>query len=298
MHESLNKSGYLLEQRIRRVLVKRERGYYVETNAAYPDPQTGISREYDIAAVSAVPLSRDYTNALYHYIICECENNAQPVVFFETESQISLLHHEQLKYSGIPLKLWSRGRFVGLSHFLDLDKFHHYCKGPFATQYCSFSRKNTNAPWIASHSEQHHETITALINAVEAEITKHYENWTPPRNPKDEGVNIQIYNPLLVLQGELYLARGTKRGVALSKAQHIQYRREVWTAKHRENYQVDVITESYMPQYLELIEKEIDSIKRRLRRKWRVVRNSFDRIITQAKKDKRQGVTLREIFEP
>lgn len=298
MREAINKSGYLLEQRIRRVLVEGKRGYYVETNAAYPDPQTGISREYDISAISSTPLSRDYTDAIFPYLVCECENNAQPVVFFEAESQIPFLHHEQVKCSGMPVKLWSGTDFVSLSQFLHLNKFHHYCKGPFATQYCGFSRKNTNAPWIASHSEQHHETFTALINAVEAEIDKHYEHWILPSNPKGEGVNIQIYYPLLVLQGEMYLATGARRGVALRKVDHVQYRREVWTLKRRQDYQIDVITESFMTKYLEIVDKEIDSIKRRLRRRWRIVRDSIERIIEQARKGKQRRVTLREILEP
>ncbi len=44
-------SGYLIEQRLEQILMKD--GYYVETNPAFPDPDTGKSREFDISALLA-----------------------------------------------------------------------------------------------------------------------------------------------------------------------------------------------------------------------------------------------------
>ena len=46
---------------------------------------------------------------LWPYILCECENNLQPVVFFQTESEIDFLFHQQVKCSGLPVKFWSNG---------------------------------------------------------------------------------------------------------------------------------------------------------------------------------------------
>ena len=72
MKESILRSGYLLEQRVEPVLEKA--GYFVTTNAAYPDPLTGKSREIDIEALAAFKVSRDY-DFIFPYLICECENN-------------------------------------------------------------------------------------------------------------------------------------------------------------------------------------------------------------------------------
>src|SRR5712692_10607795 len=112
MREAIARSGYLLEQRIKPKIERR--GYFVETNQPYPDPQTGISREYDISAISGIPLYRGRMDFLFPYILCECENNALPLVFFETDSPISFLFHEQVKCSGIPVKLWKEGNWVRL----------------------------------------------------------------------------------------------------------------------------------------------------------------------------------------
>jgi len=92
--EAILWSGYLLEQRVEAIL--EQAGYYVETNTAYPDPVTGKSREIDIKAINTFKISRDY-DFIFVRLICECENNQEPVVFFVKESPISFLHHEEVK---------------------------------------------------------------------------------------------------------------------------------------------------------------------------------------------------------
>ena len=49
--DALLRSGYLLEHRLETLL--RQKDYYVETNEAYPDPETAKSRELDIYAIRA-----------------------------------------------------------------------------------------------------------------------------------------------------------------------------------------------------------------------------------------------------
>ncbi|MBI3646468.1 MAG: hypothetical protein HY233_10950 [Acidobacteriales bacterium] len=59
--DALLRSGYLLEHRIEDLL--RQKAYYVEANEAYPDPESGKSRELDIYAIGALkagPEERDY----------------------------------------------------------------------------------------------------------------------------------------------------------------------------------------------------------------------------------------------
>jgi hypothetical protein len=278
MRESVERSGYLLEQRATAILSKR--GYFVEANSAYPDPETGISREYDISAISAIKLSEHWRDRIFSFIICECENNAQPVVFFQSESPISFLHYEQVKCSGTPIKLWNGKGYTSTSDRLGFDKFHHYCKGPKATQYCSFTRKNDKAPWIAMHSESHHHTFTSIINALEAATDDHYSSWRMPVEGEQEPINIQFYYPLLVLQGDLYLAQLTKSGLILEAKSHVQYRREVWSAKRRDIYQIDVIRENFMTDYLRIVDREMEAIKRRLKRRTKVIRETNQRLIS------------------
>ncbi len=58
IRDALKRSGYLLEYRIEQVLGRN--GYAAFPNQAYPDPITGKSRELDISAIKAAPITRTY----------------------------------------------------------------------------------------------------------------------------------------------------------------------------------------------------------------------------------------------
>ncbi len=295
MAEAIKSSGYLLEQRVSAVLAAR--GYYVETNPAYLDPETGKSREFDISAIAGLQLAKKRMDFIFPVVLAECENNGLPVVFFCAEPQVSFLHHREVKCSGIPVQMWDGQEFTRLSEFLHFENFHHYCEGPTATQYCSFSRKSPSAPWMAMHSDAHHQTFVSLINALESAIDKHYEIWTPPVRGDDESVNIQVYYPVIVLQGKLYRVQERGRRLAIRRCEHVQYRRQYWSAKRKGTYQVDVVTERYFPQYLELLDGEIQTIKRRMLRHQAVARDSIAQLVAKARRVRRKPASLRGIFD-
>ncbi len=88
IRESLERSGYLMEQRIAPLFERR--GYYVVRNQEYEDPDTGKSREIDIHALRLVSLYRaDYDDLLNSTIIASCKNNHLPIVLFS--------HHNPLR---------------------------------------------------------------------------------------------------------------------------------------------------------------------------------------------------------
>jgi len=306
MKGAILRSGYLLEQRVEPVLEKE--GYFVNTNAAYPDPLTGKSREIDIEALSAFKISRDF-DFIFPYLICECENNHKPLVFFIKDSPISFLFHEEVKSAGIPsqfiekktstkygYKPKGRKSYIDLPDFLNFEKYHHYCKGLFSTQYCTFTQKNIQNPWIAFHSESQHDSFTNLIFALEAKIDEYYESYILPRKNEKENINIQVFYPVLILQGDLYSAQIKKRKLELKKCQHIQYRKEYFTREKQTTYQIDVISESFLPKYLKMVNKEMENAKKILKRKIKIVRESIEDLTEIARK-KKKGETFREIFE-
>ena len=295
MAEAIRSSGYLLEQRVSAVLSAQ--GYYVETNPAYLDPETGKSREFDISAIAGVQLARKRMDFIFPVVLAECENNGQPVVFFCAESQVSFLHHHEVKCSGVPVQIWDGQEFTRLSDFLHFERFHHYCEGPVATQYCSFHRKSPNAPWVALHSDAQHQTFVSLINALEGAIDEHYEIWIPPLRGEEESVNIQVYYPVIVLHGELYRAQERGRSLIIQRCDHAQYRRQLWSAQRKSTYQIDVVTERYFPQFLELLDREVQTMKRRMSRHHTAVRDSIGQLVASARRVKKKTASLRGIFE-
>lgn len=137
--KAIDRSGYLIEQRVESVLAKK--GFFVETNPVYKDPFTNKTREYDISAIQATILSAENSDLLFSYIICECINNLQPLVFFIKDSPINFLFKQEIKLVGIPMKIWKSNRFISLQDLLKMETYHHYCESPVATQYCSFNKK-------------------------------------------------------------------------------------------------------------------------------------------------------------
>jgi len=297
MRDAIQKSGYLLEQRIEPILA--EEGYYVQTNPVFPDPDTGKSREIDISALSATRIYKKGYNFVFPVLLCECENNSQPVVFFTKESPISFMHHEQVKVSGIPVQFWQEDGYVSLSEFTGMEKFHHYCKGAIATQYCAFQLKKDKSSWVALHNEEQHDTFDSLVKALDYEIAKHFDGWSLPDRVDEEGVNVQIYYPLVILQGSLYSAILKNNQLALRKSKHIQFRKELFLPRTNEveTYQIDAITEEYLPDYLRIIHSEIERVKRVLQRQRASVLLSIEKIVEEAKKPKKKPKSYRKYLE-
>src|SRR5881409_1427963 len=149
--DALLRSGYLLESRLESVLSKR--GYYVEANEAYPDPDTGKAREFDLYAMSARRAGPDDYDFIFDVLLVECINNPQPLVFLTKNPLVGFLHHQEAKMAGLPVKFPDKKRrdeWESLADFLDMSKYHHYCKGRVATQFCSFLRKKNSQEWMAT----------------------------------------------------------------------------------------------------------------------------------------------------
>jgi hypothetical protein len=179
--EAIGRSGYLLEQRAKAVLERG--GYSVELNSSYPGRESGVSREFDIWAARPFPLFPGEFGSVGPVLICECKSNSQPVVFFETKfsEENAWRFCEDIKCSGVPVKIWVIDAYRYLPTYLGLQPLHHYTRGPFSTQYCNFHRKDTKAVWQARHDEQHHQAFTTIVDALEASINLHYSLMKPPR---------------------------------------------------------------------------------------------------------------------
>ncbi len=292
---TIESSGYLLEQRIGNLLDSY--GYYTETNPAYPDPETGKSREYDILALDMRKVYKKEEGLLWANLIIECENNQQPIVFFRSDSPASFFSYEDLKVAGIPSKIWTKESYVSIQEFLSLEKFHHFCKSVYTTQYCSFRKKKSEQGWIALHDDSQHDSIVTLINVLETSIEDIYKNWELPSESEDEPLNLTMYYPVLIVQGDLYLTSYKAKDLKLKRQNHIQFRKEVHSTKFNKTYQVAVIRESYLEKYVQIIDKELNTIEQTLKKRKEVILQSIERIIEDARKAQSQGIEIRKSFE-
>ena len=283
--KAIEDSGYLIEQRVEPIITNY--GYYVETNDIYIDHDTGKNREVDLTATMGLKISEDHF--LWPHLVIECENNKQPIVFFRSESPIKFLFHEDIKLAGIPLPIYTiEDEPIMLTDFLNFEKFHHYCSGNFSTQYCSFqlSEKRNLKKWIALHPESQHDTFQGLIKCVEYNINEFFSNYQLLEKGEEEYADIQIFYPILVLQGDLFEAFLNDGKLNLIPRDHIQFRKQIANQKDQVTYQIDVITEKFLPEYLKIIEKENRSILRRLRRDIKEIEHSIKILVDSLRKSK------------
>lgn len=291
--DALLRSGYLLESRIESAL--RRAGFYVQANASYQDPLTTKSREFDLYAMSAEKAGPGEIDYIFLVLLIECVNNPQPLALLTKEPQAAFLHQHEVRVSGLPVKFPNpkdAESWLSMAEFLEFEKFHHYCKGRIATQYCTFQKKK-DGQWMAWHDEEHFDAFKKLCDVLDYSERGHARSW---RFNGPEPLNVEIYYPLLVLQGELWDARATTKGVTLKRARHLQFRRSVAAIKQYE-YQMDVIEERFLGPYITMIQGEIATVAQLLKGRPEAVRQAIDRIVEKAKAattdaDKRAGMEL------
>lgn len=293
--DALLRSGYLLESRVETIL--RKNWGYVEANPTYTDPDSGKSREYDIFALYPCYAGPNRFDFLFGVLLAECINNPQPLVILTKKPLAGYLHYEDVKISGVPVKILDGDYWQKLPEFLGMDNYHHYCFGRVGTQFCSFVRKKGQQPaeWMATHESSHYNAFQKLCDIINDNMDKHFKKWVFSE-AEVEHVNIQMYYPVIILQGDLIDARETKRSVSLRSAEHLQFRRSVTVGDKELDYQIDIIQENYLQKYLSEINKEIQKTSQLLRRRHKVVRSSIDEIVAHAK-DAHSPEQIREIMD-
>lgn len=278
--DAVRRSGYLLEYRIEQLLGRR--GYLAEANEAYPDPLTGKSRELDIAAIRVEPVTKDYRDTLWPRLLVECVNNPQPIAFFVKKPEMPEVHVYDLKFSGLPVKIKEGKRWKKLSDFLNMERYHHHCRGKIATQYCSFTPKKTTSPveWLAQHENTHFDSFNKLCFALNHEMDEHYSHAELRGR---EPVNVQMYYPILVVSGEIINILPTRKELKLYGVSHSHYVQSYIKGGKVQHYHIDVVTEKYLPNLLRTIDSEIKRTAR-LMRKRKGIQNSIDEIVGSVKR--------------
>ncbi len=255
--DALLRSGYILEHRVENLL--RSSGWDVQANVPYKDPDTQKSRELDIYAITA-RLFKANQGALIGTIIAECVNNPQPVAFITKEEEFPYILSADIKLELGLEHDWTETQ-GGISAYLGLDEFHHYCSGRVATQFCSFAPKDRGKPseWIAKHDEVHFECFNTLIKALEHQNNSalHVPGWT----------SASVVYPLLVLQGEILDVRLVEGDVLLEPMNCAKYRRSVIWENTETGYIIDVVTERGLPDFLDMLELELTQTAEAIQRK-------------------------------
>jgi hypothetical protein len=295
---ALLRSGYLLENRIEAVLAGE--GYYAQANVPYPDPATGKQRELDVHALKAFRAGPNDLDFIWPLLLIECINNPQPIAFMTKESELREMEFYRLKVAGVPTRIIDperSGRWTLLAEYLGMSKYHHYCRGRIATQFCSFTRKKGDGEWMASHADEHADGFAKLTSALEYFRNDLLSNWEPPRKNERENINVEFFYPVVVVQGRLLDVRQAGKSLRAAEARWVQYCRSALVRTKERSYQVDVVTERFFPEYLGLIEGEMSKTARLLRRRHEHVLRAMAKLVRTARRF-RSHERITEALEP
>ena len=200
MLEALNKSGYLLESEIARMLAKY--GFFIESNQVIEDKLTGKSREIDLIAeyYNYNPEMVGHKTASKLRFVFEIKNNLFPITLLT-----------KLEYSPNLDEAWT-----GLKEALTIPKNIHYnCTESYYqrlihknkqlfTQYCSYQKKKADDELMALHPDNIHEGLSKITQFCEEMVNLYDKDLLYVDSEKDEYFRHFLFIPVLLINDELY----------------------------------------------------------------------------------------------
>jgi hypothetical protein len=279
-------------------------------NPVFTDPETNKPLEYDVCAFREIRVYEAGSFGIYPSLICECKNYSHPIVFFVQEKEMFEPSEDEVRVSGMPSKIWQHNKYISVQEFTEVESFHHYCipEAPVSTLCCTFKRKNDKFPWEADYGPDLHDVFERTSKALEYEIDedfKHMSQWFAPDEIERRFIDLSFYYPVVICQNDIYTVYIEKNNptekddLTFKPREHIQFNPYFFSSHDKEiiSYHIDVISEKYLPRYLEMIAREMQAVKKILEQEKDIVLLSIDRIVEECKALKEKPDTYRKYLE-
>jgi hypothetical protein len=135
---------------------------------------------------------------------------------------------------------------------------------------------------VAEHAEEHHKSLDGLISALDYETERQYVQ-RGPSDIREPLIWVNFNYPVLVLEGPLYAAAVEGSEIPLEEVQHVLFRKYVPStiAAAPSPYLIDVIRESFLPQYLSIIDTERSNVCSAIEAHMTELRHSINRIMEE-----------------
>jgi hypothetical protein len=273
-------SGYPYELEIvRRVETYRKYGYWVEPNYSFEDHDTGEARELDFHATGAETISLERSEFAFMVILGSCKANKNPYIFFTRKLPFpSITLNSDVPIAGGPLEIYRENdESEAIQWYFQLDNFLHIAKMEIvSSQFCEAVWKKDK--WQFQSEPIFKDIFIPLIKAMSREIDECNIAYVP--NKEELSTEYTVYYPLLVLRGPMFEYYMPPLGPAqLRDAKHILLVRHYTSKTVKCCYAIDIIHESYLEQYLHLIEKELQKFTNLVRRHRKPIVQSIHKLV-------------------
>jgi len=250
--EELKKTGYPTEVISSSII--QQQGWGITHNPSYLDDIEGCSREYDIRAYKEWHYSTLTENReLGVFLLVECKKSEKPWVFFTTDESHSGIRLGDLLHTTENWLFSNRSNSHGRLPDELLREHHHYFRKPrlARTFYEPFKKQEK--------SDNTSQMIySAVMSAIKAtlfhEQGERGNRWST------------IFYPIIIFSGNMFEAIvSSADDINLFPVENLQLsfnymlpmdsgNRSLWDSQ--KTFIVDIIHESYLPQFLKVVDEE------------------------------------------
>ena len=274
-----NLSGYPYELEIvKRIEEYWGYGTWIEPNYSFEDHDTGEARELDFRALKAEVISMRRSEFAFDILLGSCKDNKNPYVFFTRKAPLSgITLNSDIPIAGCPLEIYTEsGESEAIEWYFKLHDFLHIAKMDIvSSQFCELIWKNDK--WAVQSEAMFKNTFIPIIKAMSREIEE-YNKRSISNNNKTSS-DYQIYHPLLVLKGPMFEYHVPPAGSnILRETKHILFIRQYESHKVKCRYAIDIIHDSFLEQYLNMIEPEMTRFAKLVRRHSKNILRSIGKI--------------------
>ena len=290
-------SGYPFELSIvRRVENYEEFGYWVQANYSFEDQDTGEARELDFHAMKAETVSLQKDEFVFATILGSCKANKYPCVFFTRDlpprgNQLN----SDIPIAGCPLEIFptDSNDSEDINLYFQLYGLLHIAKAQtISSQFCELVQKKSK--WEVRSQVMFKNTYIPILKIISTEMEE--ENKSSKPKIGESSPEYTINYPLIIMKGPIYEYYSPPSGdTILRETKHIVFTRHYKSKKIKCCYAVDVIHESYLESYLDVINNELKEFANLVRKHQEVLVQSIRRLAEiEEKKDKNVGIEQNE----
>jgi hypothetical protein len=284
----LEKSGYLLEQRICPIIEKYD--YLATPNRQFQDPETNKPKEIDVEATKLNFLDdKNFRDTFETTLLISCKNNTTPVIFFSQNLLLlPLLGHVTIE--GYPDGILDdKTKIVEpIDMHIGLEQLHHtYNVEWIASQFCQLKpiviakgSPKEKIEWSATH-ENLYDAIDTLSKAAVYYSKKIKEDIILTEKNKD-CISLGVIYSILLFSGVIYKCKILKRKYSLIKTDHLTLYKSYRIGQMQRTFHIDVIHESYLPKLLKIINEEDNTTTNLLKQNKNLLKMNVERNFSES----------------
>lgn len=258
IESALNKTGFLLEHRVAKLLRDyrgaSEATLEITVGDAYPDPESGKSREIDIYADVHEFINRDPEISIQVSVtlIIECKNSSGPFVLIGDHEVESPSRHDFALISFDPFSPGFAGaKYSSLEYRLQLSHIPGLPTRDDFTGRQLLRMNRQGGAWKADNNAVFDSILYPLAKARQYKVKYHkqqdeehpLEVWQIP--------TIRYIFPIVVTSGQLYTVDATDDNLQISQAGWASIRRTFSSNDLRGSFWADVVSFASWIDYLD-----------------------------------------------